>query len=248
MIWETLTDQPGFCAGCVDFSAWDAATEEKALSACSASRQKRLERIEHAGARRQSIAAGWLLETILRKLGVEEPFVYGYTKRGKPYLTAHSSECLSDNAGTSANNAADSHDGGSDTPSGQVWISMAHTAHAAAAAVSFDGPVGIDLEDADRFCVNRAYERLIASRFFSENVRERIHGIEDGGETFLLLWTAAEAAAKALDEPLTDILPRMAYGESETDPVSYPGMDKGTARFTHFRAEGQIGCICQILL
>ncbi len=219
---KMLIQSDDLWAGWMDFSEWDAAAEERSAAALSVSRKERVGRIENEAARRQSIAAGYLLESILRERNVEEPYVYGYSPRGKPFL---------EGAGTAG-----------------PYISMAHTAHAAVAAVSFGHPVGIDLEDADRFCVNRAYERMIASRFFSDRVRESFQSIPDGGEAFLLLWTAAEAAAKALDEPLVGILPQMEYTASSADPVTLNRPDGSRALFRHFRVEGGIGCLCQILL
>lgn len=172
----------------------DPASEEKYLLHLSASRRNKCLTIRNSAERARSIAAGLALENLLRKHGIEEPFEYAYSDRGKPYLKNYP----------------------------DLQFSISHSGHYAVAAVS-DQIVGIDIESLTRLGVQKTAEVVLHSRFISDSLRQFVmeQGSAKKTERFLRIWTLAEALAKAMDLPVTEVLQNLdmhfSYSVKEED-------------------------------
>lgn len=94
-------------------------------------------------------------------------------------------------------------------------INLSHCTGLAAAALTMDGRIGIDVESLDRD-VNA---EGLAKRYFTADETRVIEQAPEGGrnETFLRVWTAKEAVMKAIGRglliPLTDVRVDIATGE-----------------------------------
>ena len=102
----------------------------------SETRRRRADGIRSLERHRESIAAGALLESLLRHQGVPEPFSYRASSQGKPYLDGKGAETRL-----------------------AVHFSVTHTKGLAAVAVG-EMPVGVDAERI------RPYPVKVAERYF----------------------------------------------------------------------------------
>ena len=103
----------------------------------SEARRQKADRIHLLAHRRESIAAGALLEWLLRQQGEEPPFFYCASANGKPFLIGRDGERKTG-----------------------VYFSITHTKGLAGAVVG-EVPVGLDAERI------RPYPAKVAARYFS---------------------------------------------------------------------------------
>jgi phosphopantetheinyl transferase len=99
---------------------------------------------------------------------------------------------------------------------GQLEFSISHAPGILAVLVSFEGPVGLDIERADR----QVDVRRLAPRVFSGTP---LHQLQENADSRLFLrhWTRLEALAKASGEGLaTARLARRTRSEFELEPVN----------------------------
>lgn len=143
----------------------------------SEERRQKADRIRREEQKRQSLAAGGLLEYLLKKNGINGPYHYGATKWGRPFLRSWDD----------VNRERE-----------DIFFSLSHTNALAVCAVS-DRPVGVD---AERIQANR---EKIVSRFFTSSERKAMEA-DASKETFFRIWTQKEAWAKLTDRPLLDVL------------------------------------------
>ena len=113
----------------------------------------------------------------------------------EPRLTAH--ELLLALARTLITGPVLSHD-----PAGRphipgLAVSISHTHHLLAVAASYDGPLGVDVEE-----VHPREVRALAERWFHPAELDWIAAQPDELLAFLHLWTAKEAVGKALGQGL----------------------------------------------
>lgn len=139
---------------------------EQVYFCLSESRRRKADRIHMPEQRRQSLAAGALLEYLLKKGNVAEPFSYGMTQGGRPFLCSLQ---------------------GRNREEEGIYFSLSHTKGLAVCAVA-PFPVGIDAEYirngrekiAKRFFHVREqeyiYHRIIRRRVFFLCGRKRRHG------------------------------------------------------------------------
>lgn len=146
----------------------------------SESRRRKADRVYGPEQRRQSLAAGALLEYLLKKGKTKGPFFYGTTERGRPFLCSSQGESREKEG---------------------LYFSLSHTKGLAVCAVA-PFPVGIDAE-----YVRKGREK-IAKRFFHAEEQEYILSSQNPEECFFSLWTQKEAWAKLTDQPLADVLAR----------------------------------------
>lgn len=179
----------------------DPVIEKKYLQQLSVSRREKCLAIGNPAERRRSIAAGIALENLLRKHGVDEPFEYAYSHRGKPYLKDRS----------------------------DIQYSISHSGQYAVAAVS-DQLVGIDIESIDRPGLQKTTEAVLHSRFISDSMRQFVMELSPTEKTewFLIIWTLAEALAKAMDLPVTEVLQNLEMHFSDPKRV---GDEKNVLHF-----------------
>ena len=93
--------------------------QEAMLAMLSQCRKDRVLASAAPGVKEQALVSSWLLESSLRKQGIQEPFVYEKSQRGKPYLVSQGGE--------------------------EVHFSLSHTNEMSVAAVS-NHLVGVDVE------------------------------------------------------------------------------------------------------
>ncbi len=161
----------------------------------SAERQQKARTCGTGKGQLQSVAAGFLLETMLKESKIDPPYHYKTTENGRPYLLLP--------------------DGGCGEERG-IFFSISHTDGMVACALDH-GPVGIDVEPLDEKKAGRLGKR-ISGRFFTEEekryleeimCREKDGKISDFTQAFYSIWTCKEAAAKFLDQPLTKVIGRV---------------------------------------
>ena len=143
----------------------------------SGDRRKKADAIRARERRRQSMAAGGLLEYLLKKNGVEEPFSYGATDWGRPFLRSPGGENMEEKG---------------------LFFSLSHTKDLAVCALS-DQPVGVDAEKI------RPGRQKIVQRYFTKREQEEM-ARGDSEEMFFCIWTRKEAWAKKKDLPLLKVL------------------------------------------
>jgi phosphopantetheinyl transferase len=181
-------------------------TFQEMYESLSPMRRARVEECQNPQRKTETLVSGYLLEQRLRQIGVNEPFVYGKSQRGKPFLLG---------------------EGGERLPG--IDFSISHTKEMSACGVlqyeqaspvgkSTHPAIGIDVEKLGRYRQN-VVERFFTPEeqaFFKEvlvpqnapqnppdNAQENIP--DKMQQMFTLLWTGKEAIAKCLDMPLPEV-------------------------------------------
>ncbi|MET9316832.1 4'-phosphopantetheinyl transferase superfamily protein [Kribbella sp. NPDC003505] len=102
-------------------------------------------------------------------------------------------ELLLDLAGTLVDRPSLRHDDAGRPHIPGLAVSVTYSQHRVAVAASYDGPLGVDLEE----ITPRDFQPL-ANRWFTQRELDWMVGQRDRLEAFLQLWTAKEAVGKAL--------------------------------------------------
>lgn len=186
---------------------------ERIGSFLSRDQKEKLASIKDGKAKRQSLLAASLLEETFLDLGLQGPLSYGKLPNGKP--------CLLNRPG--------------------LDFSVSHSgnlASAAAADLSFEPGLGLDVEDLSIREQDPDHYMKLAERFFSSEEVEMVRrGLPDGLyfsweeedleltedvkllRRFFRIWTFKEAYAKAVDRPLIRVLKEEAYRPDRPDLI-----------------------------
>ena len=171
--------------------AWELLFEEQNYARLfSDYRLEKIRKCKKEEARRQSIAAGWLLDQVLRK--------HGMTERDARFRTgAHGKRLLYLPDGTRAD------------------VNLSHSGSYVVCAYSADGAVGIDAE-----CVREDVRALqIAKRFFAPEEYAWLDAQKNKAEAFCRLWTRKESFVKRQGNSLAMRLDRLLVLEPSVSPV-----------------------------
>ncbi len=186
------------------------ASVEDVLPLLSAERAERVNRAKTSAGKLQSASASLLLESQLQNIcGLSaSELSYGKSDRGKPYLKRQ-------------------------TLAGELSFSISHCDEWAACGISRKGEIGVDVE-----LIGRGKMNVVESRFCQQEARLLKDLAEQDEQqwhrAFTILWTAKEAVAKCLDEPLMEILGETDFSSFLVEPlfagtIQYKGVKLGLA-------------------
>ena len=141
---------------------------DEVLPLLSEQRREQVLRFKHEGARKQCAAAYLLLKRALKEVyGISESPLFEYDEGGKPTLKDHP----------------------------DIHFNISHCGKAVACVVA-DRPVGIDVEETNR------YKDSIARYAMNDKEYDEINNSANPDETFTKLWTMKEALLKYTGEGL----------------------------------------------
>lgn len=141
---------------------------DEVLPLLSEQRREQVLRYKHEGSRKQCAAAYLLLKRALKGVyGISESPVFDYNEGGKPTLKDHPA----------------------------IHFNISHCEKAVACVVA-DRPVGIDVEETNR------YKDSIARYAMNDKEYDEINNSANPDETFTKLWTMKEALLKYTGEGL----------------------------------------------
>lgn len=141
---------------------------DEVLPLLSEQRREQVSRFKHEGARKQCAAAYLLLKRALKEeYGIDESPLFEYDEGGKPTLKDHP----------------------------DIHFNISHCGKAVACVVA-DRPVGIDVEETNR------YKDSIARYAMNDKEYDEINNSANPDETFTKLWTMKEALLKYTGEGL----------------------------------------------
>ena len=150
---------------------------------------------------KESLSALLVLSELLRKAGIDSSaLILSRRESGKPYFK-----------------------------NSRIEFSLSHSHGYAAAAISNESRVGIDLEAAE---ISPEKAAKLAERFFSEGEKSELEAHPD---SFLKLWTKKEAYAKMQGTPLSNLI------ASEKKGIA---TERENAFFVEFKADKHPLTVC----
>ncbi len=111
----------------------------------------------------------------------------------------------------------------------RIEFSLSHSHGYAAAAISDESRVGIDVESAE---IPREKASRLAERFFSESEKREL---ETNPDSFLRLWTKKEAYSKMQGTPLSDLI---------ANEKALPANERKNAFFYEFETDAHPLTLC----